>query len=160
MLEKTGIPSEQQVQEVKPKEKHQGPVAIIECFQEIPCDPCSAACSRGAIIPFEDINHRPRLLADKCNGCGNCMYRCPGLAIFVVDESYSDTETLVKIPYEYLPLPEEGSEVTALNREGLVIGKAKVRKVQKTKVMDHTPILWLTVPKELGMEIRNIRVKR
>lgn len=160
MLEKTGVPTTEQIEEVQPKPEHPGPIAVIECFQEIPCDPCSAACFRGAIIPFVDINHRPKLLPEKCNGCGNCMYKCPGLAIFVIDESYSDTETLVKIPYEYLPLPEEGSEVTALNREGLAIGKAKVLKVQKTKVMDYTPILWLTVPKALGMEIRNIKVKR
>ncbi|MFA5537479.1 MAG: 4Fe-4S binding protein [Bacillota bacterium] len=160
MLEKTGIPSKEQVQAAKPKTEHQGPVAIMECFQEIPCDPCYAACMRGAIVPFENINHRPRLLPEKCNGCGNCVFACPGLAIFIVDESYSETETLVKIPYEYLPLPIKGDEVIALNREGSPIGKAKVLKVQKSKVMDHTPIIWLTVPKELGMEIRNVKVER
>ena len=29
---------------------NQGPVAIIECVQEIPCDPCVDACRQGAII--------------------------------------------------------------------------------------------------------------
>ncbi|NLL19597.1 MAG: 4Fe-4S binding protein, partial [Clostridia bacterium] len=102
----------------------------------------------------------PVLIRENCNGCGNCMFRCPGLAIFVVDESYSDTETLVKIPYEYLPLPQEGITVSALDREGKTVGKARVLKVQQTKAMDRTALIWLAVPRELGMTVRNIKVER
>ena len=160
MLAKTGVPAREQLELIQPPAGHQGPVAVIECFQEIPCNPCSEACTRGAIAPFTDINNPPVLIRENCNGCGNCMFRCPGLAIFVVDESYSDTETLVKIPYEYLPLPQEGITVSALDREGKTVGKARVLKVQQTKAMDRTALIWLAVPKELGMTVRNIKVER
>ncbi len=35
-----------------------------------------------------------------------CVSNCPGLSIVVVDETYSEKEALVKIPYEFLPLAE------------------------------------------------------
>ncbi len=44
--------------------------------------------------------------------------KCPGLAIFIIDETYSETEATVLLPYEYLPLPKEGDYVTGLNRGG------------------------------------------
>ncbi|NLC77555.1 MAG: 4Fe-4S binding protein [Clostridia bacterium] len=160
MLERTGVPVKEQLDRVQPPPGHEGPMAVIECFQEIPCNPCSEACTRGAIASFTDINNPPVLIREKCNGCGNCMFRCPGLAIFVIDESYSDTETLVKIPYEYLPLPEEGTPVTALDREGKPVGLARVIKVQQGKAMDRTAIIWLAVPKGLGMTVRSIQVGR
>jgi hypothetical protein len=47
--------------------------------------------------------------------------------------------------------------VKALNREGKVVGEAKVVKVMNTKRNDRTPVISLLVPKELAMEIRNIR---
>ena len=36
-----GIPSEERMK--------LGPVACIECLQQIPCNPCEEACPRGAI---------------------------------------------------------------------------------------------------------------
>lgn len=160
MLGKTGVPVQEQLDEVRPPAGHEGPVAVIECFQEIPCNPCSEACNRGAIAPFTDINNRPVLIRENCNGCGNCVFRCPGLAIFILDETFSDEETLVKIPYEYLPLPQEGTTVTALDREGKAVGQARVLKVQQAKAMDRTALIWLAVPKGLGMTVRNIKGER
>ncbi len=83
------------------KRMEQGPVAIIECIQEIPCDPCVDACRKGAIQIGEDITRPPRLLEEKCNGCGSCIAECPGLAIFVADLNHSPEEALLKIPYEF-----------------------------------------------------------
>lgn len=156
MLEKTGIATEQDLQGVMPSSERlaKGPIAVIECFQKIPCNPCSTACKRGAILPFADINDRPIIDPEKCNGCGMCQYHCPGLAIFIVDETYSDEEALVKIPYEFLPLPEEGSFVTALDRSGTPVCRAKVVKVLNTKAMDRTPVISLAVPKEHSMNVR------
>jgi hypothetical protein len=39
-----------------------GPVVVIECFEEIPCDPCHDACNQGAIETFDDINGLPTAL--------------------------------------------------------------------------------------------------
>lgn len=156
MIEKTGIADENLIKEITPPDeiRARGPVAVIECFQKIPCNPCAKACKIGAIRGFIDINDRPVIDFEKCTGCGLCMIKCPGLAIFIIDETYSEKEALVKMPYEFLPLPEEGSFVTALNREGKPVCRARVEKVQTAKFQDRTTIISLAVPKELSMEVR------
>lgn len=156
MIEKTGVAEEKEIKGVTPPKeiRLRGPVAVIECFQKIPCNPCSKACKAGAIKAFNDINDRPEIDYSKCTGCGLCMTRCPGLAIFIIDETYSENEALVKMPYEFLPLPEEGSFVTALNREGKPICRAKVIKVQNLKYQDRTVVVSIAVPRELSMEAR------
>ena len=60
----------------------------------------------------------------------------------------------MKMPYEFLPLPEEGTYVTGLDREGKPVCRAKVVKVQNTKAQDRTPVVSLAVPKELSMVVR------
>lgn len=162
MIEKTGVPTPQDLWKVfPPKERlEKGPVAIIECFQQIPCDPCYTACKKEAIQEFEDINDLPQIDFEICNGCGLCISRCPGLCIFIVDQTYSEKGVLIKLPFEFLPLPEEGEEVDALNRKGEVVSKAKVVKVQNGRYEDKTPVISILVPKELSMEVRNIRLRK
>lgn len=156
MLEKTGIATEQDIAKALPSKERlaKGPVAIIECFQRIPCNPCYTSCKRGAIQEFADINDTPEIDAERCNGCAVCVSNCPGLSIVVVDETYSEEEALVKLPYEFLPLPEEGSFVTGVDREGKSVCRAKVIKVINTKAMDRTPVVSLAVPKELSQTVR------
>lgn len=156
MLEKTGIATPENLVNVTPSAERmaKGPVAVIECFQKIPCNPCQIACKRGAIKEFEDINNRPDIDHEKCNGCGMCASNCPGLSIFIIDQTYSDKEALVKVPYEFLPLPAEGSFVTGLDREGKPVCRAKVEKVLNTKAQNKTPIVSLVVPKEFSMTVR------
>ncbi|GAB6181044.1 4Fe-4S dicluster domain-containing protein [Desulfotomaculum defluvii] len=161
MLSKDGIATPENVALVLPPVERlaRGPVAIAECFQNIPCDPCYHSCKQGAIKEFTDINDRPQILFDLCNGCGTCMSRCPGLAIFIVDATFSENEALVKIPYEFLPIPEVDETVTAINRAGQPVGKARVVRVQNTKIQDRTAIVWLAVPKDLMMEVRHFKVQ-
>jgi Fe-S-cluster-containing hydrogenase component 2 len=161
MLERTGVPTKKQIEEIKPSKERlaQGPVAIVECFQKIPCDPCFTACRRGAFLPFEDINDLPCMDYENCNGCGICIGACPGLAIFVVDETYSDREALVTIPWEFLPVPVEGSTVEGLNREGEPVAEVKVHKVRPAAKKKEAKLVTLVVPKELAYDIRSIRVK-
>lgn len=160
MIEKTGVATAEDLKAIIPSEdrRSRGPVAVIECFQRIPCNPCSTACKFGAIKPFKDINDRPEIDYDKCTGCGLCMTKCPGLAIFIIDETYSEKEALVKVPYEFLPLPQEGSFVTGVNREGKPVCRAKVVKVLSSKSQDRTTIVSLAVPKDLSMEVRFFRM--
>ncbi len=161
MLEKTGIPTSEEVEQKVPDKKRleQGPVAIVECFKEIPCDPCYHSCPVGAFAEFDDINDIPVLDFDKCTGCGNCIASCPGLAIFVVDYTYgSKNEGLLRLPFEFLPLPEEGQKVTALNRAGEEVCRGRVEKVQNSESLDKTPIIWLLLPAEFLMEVRHIKV--
>jgi hypothetical protein len=74
-----------------------------------------------------------------------------------VDLNYSKQKALLMIPYEFYPLPKADSKVKALDREGKVVGGAKVLKVMNSKRNDRTPVVSLLVPKELAMKIRHIR---
>lgn len=161
MLKSTGVPSTAELGAVYPSAERlqQGPVAVIECFQRIPCNPCATSCRRGAILPFEDINDQPQVNYDLCNGCAICVANCPGLAIFVVDETYSQEEALVKIPYEFSPLPPEGSRVVALDRVGEPVGEAVVVRVQNPSAFDRTAVIHLCVPKILSHSVRNIAME-
>lgn len=133
-----------------------GPVAIIECVQEIPCNPCEAACSFGAIEIGEPITNLPTLISEKCVGCGMCVARCPGLAIVVVDKTYSETTATVAFPFEYYPTPEVGEERDAMNRKGEVLCKGKIVKVVNPKSYDHTPVVTVEIPKQYADEIRTV----
>ncbi|MEW6227375.1 MAG: 4Fe-4S binding protein [Bacillota bacterium] len=135
-----------------------GPVVVIECFEEIPCDPCHDACRRGAIRPFDDICHLPEVDFDKCNGCGACISVCPGLAIFVVDESWKEDRAVVRLPYEFVPLPGPEDIVKCLDRNGKECCEARVIKVEETNRHDRTAVIWVEVPKALSMDVRHIRV--
>jgi hypothetical protein len=77
------------------------------------------------------------------------------LSIFIIDDTYSSTEALLKIPYEFNPLPEVGETVNAVNREGSTVGAAVVVKVQRSK--NKTSVISVTVPKGLVSEVRNIQ---
>lgn len=161
MLSKTGIPTQEDLSGVFPslERLQQGPVAIFECYQNIPCNPCFTACKLGAIEPFADINDMPKLLEEKCSGCGLCLAKCPGLAISILDYTYSETEALIKIPYEFIPLPEENESVIALNRSGEPVCDARVVKVLNPKNFDKTPMVSLAFPKAYIKEVRHFKRK-
>ena len=111
-----GIPSEAR--------RRKGPVAVIECIEDIPCNPCEASCNAEAISVGEDITNLPHLDEDKCIGCQTCVPICPGQAIFMVDESLPEGKATVTMPYELRPLPEKGQSVIALDRVGQALGDA------------------------------------
>ena len=91
-----------------------GPVAIIECIENIPCNPCVGACPKGAIGIEGDMNGTPAVDFEICDGCGLCISACPGLAIFVVNLGSGGDAATVSLPYEYLPLPSAGDTVVTL----------------------------------------------
>lgn len=159
-LRRTGVPDRVDLARVFPDEARlaRGPVAVLECFQEIPCDPCASSCRRGAIKPFDDINDLPSIDRERCNGCGLCVARCPGLAIFVIDEAFGPDEALIKMAYEFT-LPGKNQEVTALDREGRVVGPARVVRVQRPKTKEETAVVWVALPKGQAWMVRNIKVE-
>lgn len=158
----TGIPSEDELEHcpgVPGAERlKKGAVAVIECVQEIPCNPCEVACPFGAIKVGSPITNLPVLDLEKCTGCGSCIALCPGLAIFVVDVNHSDDKAAISFPYEYRPLPSEGDEVDAVNRQGEVVCKATVVRVRSPKAYNHTCVMTLAVPKAFANEVRSMRL--
>ena len=95
----------------------------------------------------------------KCIGCGVCIARCPGLAIFVVDGSRPGDEGTIQLPYEAWPLPEPGESVHALDRAGRRVGTGTVEKVLSAKAQDHTAVVTVRVSKQLLNTVRAISVE-
>ena len=143
---------------VPPEERlRKAPVAMTECIQEIPCNPCKAACPFDA-IRMETITTPPKVDFDRCTGCTMCMRVCPGLTIFMVylkNKGGTDVGE-VTIPYEMLPVPEKGSVVEAVNRKGEVVGEALVSRVFPPEKNSGTALVTLEVPAELLMVVRSI----
>lgn len=161
MFENTGIPSMEMIMGKFPSidRINQGAVAIVECYKEIPCNPCETACRFDAIKVGEDINNIPEENFENCTGCAVCLSKCPGLAIMVVDGSKSKDTVEVKIPYEFLPLPKEGQIIKGLNREGSYLTDVKVIKILNPKSFDRTPVVTIEIDRKFLYEIRNIKVE-
>lgn len=149
--EKTGVLSIKDLQMPTKKQLKKG-VAILECVQEIPCDPCVDSCPVHA-ISMKDINAPPVNDFERCIGCTKCVGVCPGLAIFMV--KVKDKKAWITLPFEFVPIPKVGDVVEAVDREGRTRGKATVTKVVK---QGKTMVVTIETESRLAMAIRNIRV--
>ena len=155
-LTTAGVPSANDLTRVTPppKRRARGPVVMVECFQRIPCDPCHHSCRFGAIGEFLDINDIPSVDWDKCTGCGVCVSACPGLAIFVVDETAGNDSCLIAMPYEFTPLPKKGDAIRLLDRAGVAVGSGSVERVIPGKKPEGTPVVWVRAPKRMSLVAR------
>ena len=162
MLKNDGIPSPEELKDILPSKERfeKGPVAIIECFQDIPCDPCVSACPSHAISMQAGITDKPNLNAQKCTGCRLCIAGCPGLAIFVVDMTHSKNTATLSLPYELLPLPKVGEIVKGLDRSGKAVCEVKVLNVLSAKKFDKTNVITVELPKAHAMNVRAIKVEK
>ncbi|RLE82391.1 MAG: ferredoxin [Thermoprotei archaeon] len=138
-----------------PERLKKGPVVLVECPEEIPCDICVDACPFGVIIK-ESITSIPKVLWDKCTGCGTCVAKCPGLAIFVVDISHPAKASVV-VPYEFLPRPRVGDKVVLLGRDGRRLGYGVVRDIFED---NKTLAVKIDVAREVALEVRGFEVVR
>lgn len=156
MIKSDGYPTLDQVKSKFPDENVLiRPKAIIECYQEIPCNPCETSCPFNAIVIGNDINQIPQIDFDVCTGCGMCVYSCPGLAIMVA--SIKGDRAFYKIPYELLPLPVQGETWNGINRKGEVICEAKIEHVLKNNKTDRTVVITVSVPKAYLYDFVTVR---
>lgn len=156
MLNIDGIPTSEQIRSCFPEESALlKPKAIVECYEEIPCNPCSTSCPAQAITVGENINNRPKVDFSLCTGCGICVYSCPGLAVSVAQ--IIGDQARFKISYEMLPLPAAGEIWNAVNRAGEIIGQAIIEKVTLGKAQDKTALVQVLTDKRHLYDFITIR---
>jgi Fe-S-cluster-containing hydrogenase component 2 len=136
-----------------------GPVPVIECVEEIPCNPCETVCKRNLIVIGKPITNCPRLKDPdgQCTGCTKCIVICPGLAVFIIDKTFSEKEASLALPFEMLPLPEVGERIYGLNRTGKAVCDGYVHKVLTGKKLDQTSVVTIIIPKEFADEVRHLK---
>jgi len=133
---------------------------LLDCPQDIPCNPCEVSCQFGAIVVGAKINQPPDVDLDKCTGCGQCVGHCPGRAIRLVKIDAGDGPdgplSEVRIPWEFFPTPEIGTSVTVCDKNGDAIGQGVVARVLGTKTKNDCTILSLKVPRAIAASVRSV----
>ena len=137
-LLKHGFVAEEEIERFPGVTHSSGVHPVIECTQNIPCNPCQDACPKHCIRIGSNITALPAIDPEKkCTGCGMCVASCSGQAIFLVNEDCGDGTAEVTLPYEFLPLPKKGDKGVALNRKGDKVCDAEVVNVRSAKAFDH-----------------------
>ncbi len=109
------------------KERMNGkPFVQIDCLYGFACNPCEFACPHGAITKTS-TSTVPHIDFDKCIGCMDCVYQCPGLAIF----GYFPKKDWLFLPIEYAAF--EGEEVFLVDNNGKILGEGVITKILKKK---------------------------
>lgn len=98
------------------------PYIQIDCLYGFACNPCEFACPHGAITKTS-TNTVPNVDFNKCIGCMECVYQCPGLAIF----GYNEKKDWLFMPIEYDA--KEGQEIYLVNNNGEKLGEGVIEKI-------------------------------
>ncbi len=154
-LLKHGFVSDEEIESFPGVRHMAGIHPVMECTQNIPCNPCQDACTRHCILIGEKITSLPSVdTSSGCIGCGMCVASCSGQAIFLVNEDYGAGYASVTMPYEFLPLPEKGDRGAALGRNGQKVCDAEVIDVRTSPAFDKTTLLTVKVPAQYAMKAR------
>lgn len=154
LLEK-GYVADREIERYPGVTSQKGIHPVIECTQNIPCNPCQDACPKGCIRIGKNITSLPVVDTEhECIGCGMCVASCSGQAIFLVQEDVEPGFGEVTLPYEFLPLPKTGDIGKALGRDGKEVCEAVVTKVRTAPAFDHTNLLTMKVPNDMLMKAR------
>ena len=154
-LLKKGYVMESEVERFPGVSRTKGIHPVMECTQNIPCNPCQDACPRNCIKIGDKITALPEYDETKnCSGCGLCVAACSGQAIFLLNEEFEPGFASVTLPYEFLPLPKAGEKGIALDRSGNQVCEAQVVEVKSKAVFDHTHLLTMKVPVNMAMTAR------
>lgn len=156
-LKKSGAPTVEELHlfKVFPEEEvlRKGPVAMLECIEEIPCNPCEVSCPHHAIYVGKPITRLPVIDADRCKACLACVAACPGLCILVRDKYYDEEHSSVAFPWEYFPLPQKGSIVSMVNRQGEVLCQGEILRVVNPPAYQKTAVVLAKFPREYFYDI-------
>lgn len=140
--------------------EEEGVHPVIECTQNIPCNPCQDSCPNGCIV-VKDIISLPELVdSEECTACGMCIASCPGQAVFLINNEAESGYSYITVPYEFSPIPNVGSLGFALDRSGEKICKAEVVEVKSFTALDKTNLLTMKVPIKYEKKARAFKEKK
>jgi len=129
------------------------PFVLIDCLYGFACNPCEFSCPHGAITKTS-TSTVPQLDFDKCIGCMQCVYQCPGLAIF----GYNLKKDWLFLPIEYAA--EEKAEVFLVDNDGKKLGEGIIEKIlKKANKTNVARVKSLNVHEEDLMNVRGFIVK-
>lgn len=95
---------------------------LIDCLYGFACNPCAFSCPHGTITK-SSTSTVPQIDFDKCIGCMDCVFQCPGLAIF----GYNLKKDWLFLPIEYEV--KEKEECYLIDNQGAVLGEGVVEKI-------------------------------
>ncbi|MDR0970506.1 MAG: FAD-dependent oxidoreductase [Lentimicrobiaceae bacterium] len=97
---------------------------VLDCLYGFACNPCAFACKYQAITK-NSTSVTPSINYDKCIGCMDCVYQCPGLAIF----GYQLKKNQLFLPIEYEA--NEGADVFLIDNNGEKVGEGTISRIMK-----------------------------
>jgi len=132
---------------------HEKGFVLIDCLYGFACNPCAFACPHGAITK-SSTSTVPEIDFGKCIGCMDCVYQCPGLAIF----GYNLKKDWLFLPIEYEVA--EKSECYLVDNFGKKLGEGIVDKVlRKPNKTNIARVRSLTLHGEELSHVRGFIVK-
>jgi glycine/D-amino acid oxidase-like deaminating enzyme/thioredoxin reductase/Fe-S-cluster-containing hydrogenase component 2/ferredoxin len=106
------------------------PFVLIDCIYGFACNPCAFACKYGAITK-SSTSTVPDIDFEKCVGCMDCVYQCPGLAIF----GYNLKKGTFFLPIEFDM--QEGEAVYLVDNHAKILGEGKIQRVLRKPNLTH-----------------------
>lgn len=135
------------------KRRQEKPFVLIDCLYGFACNPCQFACPHGAITKSSSSTV-PQIDFEKCIGCMQCVYQCPGLAIF----GYNLKKQWLFLPIEYHA--EEQQEVFLVDNNGVKQGEGIIEKILKKNNKTHVArVKALDVEGDELMQVRGFILK-
>jgi glycine/D-amino acid oxidase-like deaminating enzyme/thioredoxin reductase/Fe-S-cluster-containing hydrogenase component 2/ferredoxin len=136
------------------EERMDKPFVLIDCLHGFACNPCAFACKYGAITK-SSTSTVPHIDFDKCVGCMDCVFQCPGLAIF----GYNLKRGMFFLPIEFDM--EEGEEVYLVDNNANILGEGVLQKVLRKPNLTHIARVKANeMAKEACLKVRGFVVKR
>lgn len=132
---------------------------IIDCFENIPCNPCESVCPNKVIIVGNPITNIPKIKnPNECIGCGMCVACCPGQAIFLVNSKYSKKKCAITFSYEFNKKFKINQNVIAIDSNGKKVCRAKIISLKVNKKYDKTVLITILIPKEKYKLVKGIKI--
>lgn len=126
---------------------------VIDCVYGFACNPCAFACPHDAITK-SSTSHVPQIDFEKCIGCMDCVFQCPGLAIF----GYNIKKQWLFLPIEYEAA--ENAEVFLVDNNGKILGEGIIEKIlRKPNKTNIARVKSLTIEGEAMIDVRGFIVK-